>query len=162
MMLITTLVVSFLVCCILDVRCSQAGVVSGLQAKAGYSSLIASNIQHTANQERNDQCGNGHHSCELLMMGIVVPETCSACKKYNKIISGIQLFFYSSDHSAFIVRGSSLWTMYESEVDNTPRDFIISWEFMINREITKSSNTAIAELVGDWERPQHDNCDKTR
>ena len=50
----------------------------------------------------------------------------------------------------------SLRTMYESEVDNTPRDFIISWEFMINREITKSSNTAIAELVGDWERPQHD------
>ena len=26
--------------------------------------------------ERNDQCGNQHHSRELLMMGIVVPETC--------------------------------------------------------------------------------------
>jgi len=31
---------------------------------------------HTANQERNDQCGNQHHSRELLMMGIVAPETC--------------------------------------------------------------------------------------
>ena len=30
MMLITTLVVSFLVCCVLEVRCSQDGVVSGL------------------------------------------------------------------------------------------------------------------------------------
>jgi len=31
MMLITTLVVSFLVCCRLEVRCSKAGVVSGMQ-----------------------------------------------------------------------------------------------------------------------------------
>ena len=38
--------------------------------------LTAPNLQHTASQERNDQCGNQHHSRELLMMGIVVPETC--------------------------------------------------------------------------------------
>jgi len=38
--------------------------VSGLQAIA------------PANEERNDQCGNQHYSRELLMMGIVVPETC--------------------------------------------------------------------------------------
>jgi len=30
------------------------------------------------------------------MMGIVMPETCWAYKKYNKIISGIQFVFYSS------------------------------------------------------------------
>ena len=41
-----------------------------------YSSLIAPNLQHTANQDRNDKCGNQHYSRELLMMGIVVPETC--------------------------------------------------------------------------------------
>ena len=34
MLLITTLVVSFLVCCVLEVRCSYAGVVSGFQARA--------------------------------------------------------------------------------------------------------------------------------
>jgi len=28
--------------------------------------------------ERDDQCGNQHYSRELLMMGIVVPETCVA------------------------------------------------------------------------------------
>ena len=33
-------------------------------------------LQPTANQERNDQCGNQHYSRELLMMGITVPETC--------------------------------------------------------------------------------------
>ena len=62
MMLITTLVVSFLVCCRLEVRCGYAGVVSGLQAKA--LALACS------------QCGNQRHSCELLMMGIVMTETC--------------------------------------------------------------------------------------
>ena len=34
------------------------------------------NVQHTANQERYDQCGNQHHSRELLMMDIVMPEIC--------------------------------------------------------------------------------------
>jgi len=33
MMLITTLVVLFLVCCMLEVKCGLVGVVSGLQAK---------------------------------------------------------------------------------------------------------------------------------
>ena len=42
MMLLTTLVVSFLVCCVLEVRCSYAGVVSGLQAKAQLSCTIYS------------------------------------------------------------------------------------------------------------------------
>jgi len=41
-----------------------------------YSSISASNLQPTANQEREDQSGNQHYSRELLMMGIVVPETC--------------------------------------------------------------------------------------
>jgi len=41
-----------------------------------YSSLAAPNLQPTANQERDDQCVNQDYSCELLMMGIVVPETC--------------------------------------------------------------------------------------
>jgi len=49
--------------------------VSGLQP-GHYSSLTTPNLQPTANQERNDQCGNQHHSRDLLMMGIVVPETC--------------------------------------------------------------------------------------
>ena len=72
MMLITTLVISFLVC----------------WQPAHHSSLTVPNLQHTANQERYDQCGNQHHSRELLMMGTVMPETCSAYKKYNKIKSG--------------------------------------------------------------------------
>jgi len=41
-----------------------------------YSSLTTPNLQPTANQERNDQCGNQHYSREILMVGIVLPETC--------------------------------------------------------------------------------------
>jgi len=39
--------------------------------------------------ELNAQSASQHHSRELQMMGRVVPETCLAYKKYNKIISGI-------------------------------------------------------------------------
>jgi len=41
-----------------------------------HSSLTAPNFQPKANQERNDQCGNQHYSREILMKGIVMPETC--------------------------------------------------------------------------------------
>jgi len=82
-MLITTLVVSFLVCCRLEVKCGSAGVVQAagystcFSLEPGhYSSLTTTNLQPTANQERNDQCGIQHYNRELLVMGIVVPETC--------------------------------------------------------------------------------------
>jgi len=50
---------------------------SGVRA-AGYNTTSRAivNFQPTANQERNDQCGNQHYSRELLMMGIVMLETC--------------------------------------------------------------------------------------
>jgi len=41
-----------------------------------YSSLTAPYLQHTANQEQYDQCGNQQHSRELLMIGILMLETC--------------------------------------------------------------------------------------
>ena len=64
--------------------------VAGLSLQPRHhSSLTAPNLQHTANQERYDQCGNQHHSRKLLMMGIVMPETCCTYKKCKKITSGI-------------------------------------------------------------------------
>jgi len=54
-----------------------------------YSSLTAPNLQSTGNQERNNRWCYQHYSRELLMMGIVVPETCQAYTKYNKITSGM-------------------------------------------------------------------------
>jgi len=46
------------------------------QKGSRYMALTSSNLQPTSNQEQNDQCGTQHYSRELLMMGIVVPETC--------------------------------------------------------------------------------------
>ena len=40
------------------------------------SILPAPNFRPTATQEPDGPCGNQHYSNELLMMGIVVPETC--------------------------------------------------------------------------------------
>jgi len=71
-----------------SVRAAGCSMCYGLQP-GHYSSLTVTILQPTANQERNDQCDNQHYSRELLMIGIVLPETCSAYKKYNKIISGI-------------------------------------------------------------------------
>jgi len=53
--------------------------------------LTLANINTTSSisTERDNQCGNQHYSRDLLMMGIVVPETYWAYKKYNKIISSI-------------------------------------------------------------------------
>jgi len=51
-------------------------IIRSCRLQAGhYSSLTAPNLQHAANQDRNDQCGNQHHSREVLMMGLVMPET---------------------------------------------------------------------------------------
>jgi len=43
------------------------------------------------------------------MMGIVVPETCWAYKKYNKIISGIQLVFILQLSQLCTVQQTSNW-----------------------------------------------------
>jgi len=62
-MLSTTLVVSSLVCCVSEIRCGQAGVVSGLQAKARAIACspdttpayphLTSNLQQTKNETTN-------------------------------------------------------------------------------------------------------------
>ena len=63
-----------LVLCLLYVR---GWVQLGFCLQPGhYSSLTAPNLQHTANQERNDHCDNQHYRRKLPMMGVVVPETC--------------------------------------------------------------------------------------
>jgi len=77
-----------------DYRIGHFVLGSSFSLQSGHhSNLTAPNLQPTAKQERNDQCGIQHYSRERLMMGIVVPETCWAYKQYNKIVRGIQLVF---------------------------------------------------------------------
>ena len=51
----------------------------GYSLRSGHSSiLLALNSQPAATREPDGLCGNQCYRRELLMMGIMVPETCSA------------------------------------------------------------------------------------
>jgi len=84
---ITTLVVLFLVRCVFEFRCGWVGVVSVLQASA-------CNTHRTKNSTTNVVIQQNSH--KLLMMAILMSETCWAHKKWNKIASDIKLVLYSS------------------------------------------------------------------
>jgi len=96
---ITTLVVLFLVWCVLEFRCGQVGVVSVLQASAFNMDTTPtwphrnSNTHRTKNNTTNVVIEQ--HSRKLLMTDILMSETCWAHKKWNKIASDIKLVFYS-------------------------------------------------------------------
>jgi len=113
---ITTSVIVFSVCCVLEIWCGWVWVVSVLQAEAcasactstsfslqhgHHSNPAAPNLQHTTNREHNRR-GNSTASCKLLMMDILMSETCWAHKKWNKIASDIKLVFCFSLHKSFL------------------------------------------------------------
>ena len=98
---ITTLVVLFLVWCVLEFRCGWVGVVFVLQAEATCNTDTTatqphrnSNTHRTKNNTTNVVIQQNSH--KLLMMDILMSETCWAHKKWNKIVSDIKLVFYSS------------------------------------------------------------------
>jgi len=84
---ITTLVVLFLVRCVLEFRCGWVGVVSVLQASACNTDNTPTNTTNVVIQQ---------NSRKLLMMDILMSETCWAYKNWNKVAIDIKLFFYSS------------------------------------------------------------------
>ena len=67
----TTLAVSFLDCCVLELGYCSARVVSGLPAEA---QLLCSNTQQPKNSTTN--VAVQQHSRRLLKMDILMPETC--------------------------------------------------------------------------------------
>ena len=91
---ITTLLVLFSVRCVLEIWCGWVWVVSVLQAEV--SNPAAPNLQHTTNREQKTDVVIQQHSRKLLMMDILMSETCWVHKKWNKIASDIKLVFYSS------------------------------------------------------------------
>jgi len=97
---ITTSVVLFLVRCVLEIWFGWVGVVSVLQASACNTDTTPtqpnqiSNTQRTENNTTNVVIQQNSH--KLLMMDILMSETCRALKKWNQIASEIKLVFYSS------------------------------------------------------------------
>jgi len=90
----------FLVRCVLVFRCVWAGVVSVLQAAACNTDTIPtqphriSNTLRTKNNTTNALIQQ--NSRKLMMIDILMSETCWAHKIWNKIASDIKLVFYSS------------------------------------------------------------------
>ena len=97
---ITTLVVLFLVRCVLEFRCGWIGVVSVLQAEACNTDTTPTQPHRNSNTHRTKNNTTNvviqQNSRKHLMMGILMSESCWAHKKWNKIASDIKLIFYSS------------------------------------------------------------------
>ena len=98
---ITTLVILFLVGCVLEFRCGWVGVVSMLHAEAQVVLQPATRIprRNTNTHRTKNNMTNvviQQNSRKLLMMDILMSETCWAYKKWNKIAIDIKLVFYSS------------------------------------------------------------------
>jgi len=97
---ITTLVLLLLLRCVLEFRCGWVGVVSLLQASACNTDTTPTQPHRNSNthQTKNNTTNViiQQNSRKLLMMDILMPETCWAHKKWNKIASDIKLVFYSS------------------------------------------------------------------
>jgi len=95
---ITTLVVLFLVQCVLEFRCGWVGVVSVLEA----APRIPLQPNHTKSPTYIETKNNTinvviqQNSRKLLMMDILMSEICWVHKKWNKITSDIKLLFYPS------------------------------------------------------------------
>ena len=89
---ITTSVVLFSVRCVLEIWCCWVWVVSVLQAEGfsfilqhgHYSNPAAPNLQHTTNREQKTDVVIQQHSRKLLMIDVLMSETCWVYKKWKK------------------------------------------------------------------------------
>jgi len=97
---ITTLVVLFLVRCVLEFWCGWVGVVSMLQVSACITDTTPTQPHRNSNTHRSKNNTTNviiqQNSRKPLMMDILMSETCWAHKKWNKIAKDIELVFYSS------------------------------------------------------------------
>ena len=95
---------------------AQNSCASNLQHEH-HSKPAAPNLQHTTNWEQDDRCGNSTTQSKLLMMDILMSETCGAHKKWNKIASDIKLVFHSSTitmmHGPVNIRDHFTFTFYQ-------------------------------------------------
>ena len=97
---ITTLVVLFLVRCVLKFRSGWVGVVSVLQAEVSNTDTTPNQPHRNSNTHRTKNNTTNvviqQNSCKVRMMDILMSEACWTHKKWNKIASDIKLVFYSS------------------------------------------------------------------
>jgi len=105
---ITTLVVLFLVWCVLEFRCGWVGACNTDTTPT--QPHWNSNTHRTTNNLTNVVIQQ--NSRKLLMMDILMSETCWAHKKWNKISSDIKLVLYSSTRTHLYSDTSSTFTVW--------------------------------------------------
>ena len=91
----------FSVRCVLEIWCGWVWVVSVLQAASACNTYTTQTQPHrisNTHQTKNNTINVviQQNSCKLLMMDILMSETCCAHKKWNKTASDIKMVFYSS------------------------------------------------------------------
>jgi len=92
---ITTLIVLFLFRCVLEFQCGWFGVVSACNTDTTPTQPHRNSNTHR-NKNNTINVVIQQNSRKLLMMDILMSETCWAHKNCNKIASDIKLVFYSS------------------------------------------------------------------
>jgi len=107
-----SLAILFHLLCVQHVQ--HVGVVSVLQASACNTDTTPTQPYRNSNTYRNKNNTTNmviqQNSRKLLMMDILMPETCWTHKKWNKIASDIKLVFYFSNITqAFIKRSRYVW-----------------------------------------------------
>jgi len=133
---ITTLVVLFFVRCVLEFRCGWMmdilmcetcwahkwnKIASGIKLVfwACNTDITPTQPHRNSNTHRTKNNTTNvviqQNSRRLLMMDILMPETCWAHKKWNKIASDIKLVFYSSNivtQTGEWVANAEMWTFH--------------------------------------------------
>jgi len=97
---ITISVVFFSVCCVLEIWCGWVWVVSVFLASACNTDTTQNLPHQISNTQQTEKKTTDvviqQHSRKLLMMYILMSETCWVNKNWNKIASDIKLVSYSS------------------------------------------------------------------
>ena len=82
-----------------------------------HSTPAAPNLQHTTNWEQDTDVVIQQHSRKLLMMDILISETCWAHRKWNKIASDIKLVFHSSKFCCVWLTHNCIFILDQPELE---------------------------------------------
>ena len=133
---ITTLVVLFLVRCVLEFWCGWVGVVSVWQAEACNAHTTPTQPHQNSSTHRTKSKTTNvaiqQNSRKLVMMDILMSETCWAHEKWNKIVTSCWSFIlqvlilYCLTYSFYCVKNckekqTSFGVGHVSDIRHTPR-----------------------------------------
>ena len=142
----TTLVVLFLVRCVLEIRCGWVPEACNTDTTPTQPHQI-SNTHQTKNNTTNVVIQQ--NSCKLLMIDILMSETCWAHKNWNKIASNSKFVFYSSIYFNIILctPRSTRWSV-PLRVSKWNSLYFSSLASLVHNSVISSSSFSCSLAVG--------------